>query len=77
MRPTGANITHISQNLKGCRFSCPNACYAKGVKEGLENSRRASPEEARDDADVPLGHLVRKLRLKADIEHLEKRSKDA
>jgi hypothetical protein len=77
MRPTRANITHISQNLKGCPFSCPNAWYYDEVKEGPDFSRRTSPEKVRDEADDALGPLVRKLYLRAQVEHMEGKSRDA
>ncbi|MFZ2555290.1 MAG: hypothetical protein WAZ27_00815 [Minisyncoccia bacterium] len=44
------------------------------MNASLENPGRASKEKARDEVDVPFGHFVRKLRLKADIEHFGNQS---
>jgi hypothetical protein len=76
MRPTGATIAQIHQNLKRGAFSCPNAWYYDEVKEGPDFSRRTSPEKVRDEDDS-LGPLVRRLHLKAQLKHMDDRSKEA
>lgn len=70
MRPTGANITHISQNLKGCLFLCPNAWYPLGVENLSKKTSHPEGEKVKSDAKN-LGRYIDELRLKDAIDRFK------